>query len=82
MANRVIHSMQALILGRALGRYIILPSDTRKIELVPIEKFGRCAFPEGLLDGAGMLRPGVRIEAVRVSNGWIYPNHKVYPPIL
>jgi len=82
MANRVIHSMQALIITKSGdGRYVVSPEDSPVIELIPIEKFSRCKFPAGLLDENGLLRDGVLIECVRVSNGWVYPNHKIYPPI-
>ena len=83
MANRVIHSMQALVITKSGdGRYVVWPADSTAIELIPIKIFSRCKFPAGLLDENGLLKEGVLIECVRVGNGWIYPNHKVYPPII
>ncbi len=64
------------------GRYIIKPTDSNNFELVPFEKFHKCVFPCEILDKDGLLRDGAIIELVRVSNGWIYPNHKIYRPAI
>ena len=82
MANKVIHSMQATIIAKTEGkRYVVKAEDSMMIELIPFEAFSRCRFPENILDENRLLRDSVTIACVRVSNGWIYPNHKIYLPI-
>lgn len=81
MVNRVIHSMPVLVIAKTeSGRYVIKPSDSDRIELIPVEKFNKCIFPGNMLDTNGLLKDGVIVQCVRVANGWIYPNHKIYYP--
>lgn len=63
-------------------RYIVKPDDSNIFESVPFEKFHVCIFPDEMLDDKGLLKEGVVLQLVRVSNGWIYPNHRVYKPLL
>ncbi len=82
MANRVIHSMVCTVMAKTeSGLYFIKPEDTGRIEIVPVVKFARCIFPKEYTDENGLLKDGVSIQCVRVANGWIYPNHKIYSPI-
>ena len=81
MANRVIHSMLSTVIAKTESTYIIKSEDSDRIEIVPVEKFGRCIFPKDYIDEKGLLKVGVSIQCVRVANGWIYPNHKVYSPV-
>ena len=62
------------------GRYIIKPADSNHYEFVPFETIHKCIFPNRMLDEEGLLRDGTILQLVRVSNGWIYPNHKIYKP--
>ena len=81
MGNKVLHSMKGRIVARTRsGRYMVIPEDSVRMEAVPFPKFHRCSFPGELLDEKGFLKNGAVIELVRVGNGWIYPNHKVYLP--
>ncbi len=50
MANKVIHSMQATIIAKTEGKYVVKPEDSMTIELIPFEAFSRCRFPENILD--------------------------------
>lgn len=82
MCNRVIRSMKSTVLTRTeSAKYVLVPADTHQTELVPMDKFHQCVFDKDLLDDRGLLTDGAVIETVRMSNGWIYPNHAVYPPI-
>lgn len=81
--NKVVHSMKGQILAKTeSGRYVVRPTDSFQIELVPFEKFhNKCTFPPEMLDENGLLKDGLILELVRVENGWLYPNHKIYKHI-
>ena len=80
--NYVNHPMKSTIVTRTeSGRYVLVPTDSYQTELVPMDKFHQCVFEQALLDDRGYLKDGAVIETVRMSNGWIYPNHKIYSPV-
>ena len=82
MCNTVLHSMKSTVISRTVsGRYVLMPGDTHQTELVPMDKMHLCVFDDSLLDDNGFLREGAVVETVRMSNGWIYASHKVYPPV-
>jgi len=62
-------------------RYVFLPMDTNQPELVPMDKIHQCLFPSELLDAQGLIKDATVLDTVRMNNGWIYPNHSVYPPL-
>lgn len=82
MCNRVVKSMTTSVLAHTEdGRYVLRPGDTGALELVPANVFHLAVFPPEMLDENGLIKPGTVLETVRVENGFIYPNHKVYRPV-
>ena len=79
MTNTVQCSLSGTVIARTQsGRYLLDTGDA--VEAVPVWAFHKVTYPPDMIDERGFLKEGSIVQVVRVSNGWLYPNHKVYSP--